>query len=184
MKNKQGLKYNIQLFVQLLDDLENHSIDIPAAVNARVDMAYRGLSGCLFELILSQEEDLEYKRSVIKKFVSIRSQNIPVFPDKPAVAAKPVVSKVKHHNVVHSGLKVRERAENSAFYFFDSFTNNENDWATNSDSTKMMGVVNGKFRIEGKSNRGFQSVRNFELDLTKDFSCTMVKAGNFEIGKR
>jgi len=104
----------------------------------------------------------------------IRSQNIPVFPDKPAVAAKPVVSKVKHHNVVHSGLKVRERAENSAFYFFDSFTNNENDWATNSDSTKMMGVVNGKFRIEGKSNRGFQSVRNFELDLTKDFSCIMV----------
>jgi hypothetical protein len=70
MKNKQGLKYNIQLFVELLDDLENHSLDVPAAVNARVDLAYRGLSGYLFELVLSQEEDLEYKQWVIKKFIS------------------------------------------------------------------------------------------------------------------
>ncbi|WP_316835506.1 hypothetical protein [Pedobacter nutrimenti] len=68
--SKQGLKYNIQLFVELLDDLENSSLDVPAAVNARVDMAYRSLSGYLFEVILSEKDDLEYKRSVIKKFIS------------------------------------------------------------------------------------------------------------------
>jgi hypothetical protein len=70
MKNKQGLRPCINLYVQLLDILADSAIDIPAAVNARVDMAYRGLSSCLFELILSQEEDLNYKQSVIKKFVS------------------------------------------------------------------------------------------------------------------
>jgi hypothetical protein len=70
MKNKQGLKYNIQLFVELLDDLEDSSIDIPAAVYAKVDVAYRSLSGYLFEVILSQNEGLEYKRSIIKKFIS------------------------------------------------------------------------------------------------------------------
>jgi len=68
--SKQGLKYNILLFVQLLDELEGSSGDIPATVYAKVDVAYRSLSGYLFEVILSHNEDLEYKRSVIKKFIS------------------------------------------------------------------------------------------------------------------
>ena len=69
MKNNQGLRPCVNVYVQLLDILADSSIDIPASMRIKAEKAYQSLSSFLFELVLSQKGDLEHKRTVIKKFL-------------------------------------------------------------------------------------------------------------------
>lgn len=69
MSKKKGIRPCINRIVQLLDILEDSSIDLPVAMHTKTEQACQHLSGYLFDLILSQKGDLEHQRSTLKKFL-------------------------------------------------------------------------------------------------------------------
>jgi len=63
----------------------------------------------------------------------------------------------------------------NVFRFIDPFYDNSNDWTLEYDADKKMTVENGKLRIKGISDKfAYYTVKNFDIDATKDFSVSVV----------
>jgi hypothetical protein len=71
-----------------------------------------------------------------------------------------------------SGIDANTGAE--IYSFVDYFNDNKNVWEVLSDDNKKISIEDGKFRIMGiVSGYSYNSVRYHDIDLSKDFSCSV-----------